>query len=225
MKDTWRDNWGETHPILLMISIGQKFGRWTVVGKSERRGDHYWSECRCECGKTKSVEASTLVTGKSVSCGCFRLERLREKLVKHGMSGTLTYVSWSAMILRCKSTTGYFDRGIKVCKRWNKIENFIKDMGLRPSKDYSIERIDNDGNYCKSNCKWATRKEQQNNRTITVFVVVFGERLSVPQAAEKFHIPQGNLRDRIEAGWPTEDAVLRPLRPNKNRKQLSYETN
>lgn len=150
--------------------LAARYGRWTpgepgpfVKGKRTVR-------CVCDCGKRALVRRDQLVDGGSKSCGCARMEKLRSNVPKnktHGMSNSGTRVSWCAMIARCKPTSSkreyYFDRGITVCARWKKFENFLADMGVRPP-GLTIERIDNDKGYFKDNCMWASRAAQCANR-------------------------------------------------------------
>lgn len=147
---------------------GLQFGRWTVVRPRLRRGplgEVYWL-CLCECGRKRYVKAASLQSGRSQSCGCLH----REVVATHGMTGTLTFKSWESVKQRCLNPNApdyprYGGRGIKVCMRWqNSFENFLADMGERPSRDHSLDRIDTDGDYDPSNCRWATRSEQQSNK-------------------------------------------------------------
>ena len=157
---------------------GRKFGRWTVL---ERRATSATRKilwlCRCDCGKESEVMGMKLRSGLAVSCGCYKLDIN----TKHGKHDTLAYSSWLSMRRRCYKTNSkdyknYGGRGIKVCRRWLKMDNFFADMGERPSLKYSIDRIDNNANYScgkcdecakngwTSNCKWSLMIEQQNNR-------------------------------------------------------------
>jgi len=150
----------------LINIIGMKFGKLTVekiVGKTKTR-DTLW-KCNCDCGEQKIVCGGKLKSGHTKSCGC--LKNGNTNAVTHGKHSSRTYKSWNAMKNRCtnKNVTGYKywgGRGITICDDWMKFENFYSDMGDRPLEK-SLDRINNNGNYEPSNCRWATSKEQNNN--------------------------------------------------------------
>ena len=152
--------------------IGSKFGRLTVLsreGKDNHRRILY--KCECECDNITIVHGTRLRTGRVLSCGCYRLDKLREKCVTHGKTKSPEYTTFINMRARCYNPShmyyyNYGGRGIIVCDRWlESFENFYKDMGDKPFKEAQIDRIDNDGNYEPSNCRWVTPKENSNNKT------------------------------------------------------------
>ena len=153
---------------------GKKIGLWTVLKRSETkpRGHQkpvYWT-CQCECGTIKDVQANNLARGVSKSCGCRKSEISRKNATKHGMRFTKEYHSWYSMIKRChnKNNKDYYlygQRGISVCKEWRKsFKAFFDHIGYAPSKDHSLDRINNNGNYEPGNVRWATPSQQANNK-------------------------------------------------------------
>ena len=154
---------------------GKRFGRLTVLSLSHvtSRRERYWL-CLCDCGSEHVVSRGNLVNSQIMSCGCLRSELARSHLVTHGharqqTSGVKrTYRIWKAMRKRCLNPNAsnyarYGGRGIEVCERWSRYQNFLADMGESPD-GRSIDRINNDGNYEPGNCRWATASEQRRNQ-------------------------------------------------------------
>lgn len=158
--------------------IGKKFGRLTVIGFSglDKCKKAQW-RCLCNCGKLVSVAASSLRSSLTRSCGCFHQERLRAVAYKHGHADhrngavSVEYYAWISMKQRCTNPKrhnykNYGGRGIVVCDRWrDSFINFLADVGERPGPEFSLDRINNDGNYEPGNVRWATRSQQQRNTT------------------------------------------------------------
>lgn len=152
---------------------GQKFDRLTVIKREENSKDgHARWLCICDCGNTKVINGSNLLNKNVRSCGCLQQEITTlnlEQRFKHGYHNTPTYQTWECMIQRCSnpnvpSYQYYGGRGIRVCQRWlDDFKNFLSDMGERPNGK-TLDRIDNEDNYYPENCRWATPKEQSENK-------------------------------------------------------------
>lgn len=198
---------------------GKKFGRLTVIKRYglSKDGDITW-ECVCECGGKRTARGKGLRYGFIKSCGCLPVEMVINKNTTHGLSHDPEYSIYCGIKSRCynKNYHGYKTyggRGIIMCKRWiDSYENFILDMGKRPSLKHSVDRIDNNGPYSPENCRWATRKEQGNNTSKNYRIKYMGMDMTLHQWSEHLGINYGTLHSRIRCGWSDEDALLKPVR-------------
>lgn len=202
---------------------GRRFGRLTVLHRYDGPSSDVKWVCKCDCGNTTNSFRTHLKTGKSQSCGCLRSELTSKRAATgdirrtHGMRRTPEYGVWCAMRRRCENPKvdrypQYGGRGIKVCERWKRFENFISDMGQRPDPSFSIERRDNNGNYEPANCKWAKNEEQTYNKRTTRLLDYKGRKLTVQQASEIAGTPRANIFSRLYLGWSVEQAIETPIR-------------
>lgn len=197
----------------------QQFERLTVlyfVGQ-----DKWWTSrwlCRCNCGNHVVVVGQCLRRGDSKSCGCLKGERGRAALVTHGLGKPSEYAIWQSAKARCFDASShnyprYGGRGITMCDRWrNSFANFLSDMGPRPSKHHSIERLDNNQGYTPDNCCWATTSQQARNRRSNRMLTYQGVTQPAVVWAEQNGIPHKTLLNRIYRGWTVEKAIEVPLR-------------
>lgn len=210
---------------------GKQFGRWLVLSFFDKGtgGCLRWL-CRCECGTERPIAATELVSGRSSSCGCLRAEMVVNRCVTHGMTGTAIHAVWLSMKKRCLSPTDkgyecYGGRGIRVCQRWaDSFEDFITDMGPRPSNKHSIDRINNDGDYEPSNCRWATKIQQGRNTRSNINIFYQGKTQCLAAWAEELGIPYKALAQRISiAGWSPERAFTTPLQVKRRTGKTNTE--
>lgn len=152
----------------------KKYGRLTALGEAKQRKQYRMMLCQCDCGNVVTCRRSHLRSGATKSCGCLLNDKNRERQT-HGEAANKSpeWRTWVGMRKRCLTETDkayrhYGGRGINICARWSAFENFLADMGRKPSPDHSIDRIDNDGNYEPGNCRWATRLEQSRNKRTTI---------------------------------------------------------
>lgn len=199
---------------------GQIFGRLTVlecVGKNNSR--HYFWRCRCTCGVEIVVQGSHLKSGNTQSCGCLQREKTGEANQTHGLSYSSVYHVWSHIKSRCfdlkhKQYKDYGGRGIKMYSAW--IDNFqafydyVSKLEHFGENGYTLDRINNDGNYEPGNLKFSTKSEQARNRRVTIFVEYNGEKMTLVDAAEKSGISYQTLASRLKSG-DTGERLFRPV--------------
>jgi hypothetical protein len=218
----------------ISIAAGQRFGRLSIVAEESPKLVGTRSirrfRCKCDCGKTTVVNLQGLRAKTIKSCGCLRQELSSARNTTHGHTRgqhgkrtiSRSYSAWKQMRARCQRPAhAYFKhyggRGIKVCERWQKFENFLADMG-EPPQGTSLDRLNNDGDYEPANCAWRTQVEQMYNRRTTIHVLFQGERLSLRDWSERTGIPRATLHNRIVLlSWAPERALTTPHRPKLYR--------
>ncbi len=215
--------------------IGERFGNLTIVGI--KRGDLL--ECRCDCGNITCVHLYELKKGRRKSCGCKRVEYSklkRRKSASISFGGGIIeqhplYGLWWGMKSRCerpkdKSYPQYGGRGIKVCERWSGVggfENFVNDMGERPSIKYSIDRINNNGDYCPENCRWATRLEQTLNRRVSIIISTPDGKQYLKPFCRKYGLVYERVQSSLRIGTDINFVITRMvLGMNKHDKSHIY---
>jgi hypothetical protein len=202
---------------------GKKFGKLTAIRFLEWRvykngKRHQVWEFRCDCGKTTSALLPNVKKGHTQSCGCYLNQRRIESHTKHGdaKKGQLSklYIVWNGMLQRCRNPKyrwfhRWGGRGIKV--QWASYEDFKRDMEDSYREGLEIDRINNDGDYSKENCRWATQREQALNRRSNVLITFRGETMPMGKWAERFGLNQKIVGDRIRKGWSVEKALTTPV--------------
>jgi hypothetical protein len=197
---------------------GQVFGKLTAIklaGKNKHR-QNLW-HCRCACGNETVTTANSLRTGNSTSCGCLRTERALAANTRHGLCKHPLYMTWHTMTQRCHNPVAhayelYGGRGIKVSDEFRDATRFLeyvdKELGPKPSKQHSLDRINNDLGYERGNLRWATRRVQSRNRRGLVLVRLCGEEMTLTDACEIFGVNRHTAYSRNRAGWPLVDVFL-----------------
>lgn len=211
---------------------GQKFGRLTVLSRSQ---DHIsvsgrkivmWN-CKCACGKRVAVRGGNLGTSSN-SCGCLRRDQAAKRHRTHGQCRTKVYRAWIDMIRRCTKRhhfayPKYGGRGIKVCARWKSFRMFLRDMG-HPQSGMSLDRRDNNGDYCKRNCRWATRKQQQRNLRRNRMFSIGSKRRCLQEWSEIGGVRAATIIRRMDhLGWSAKRAVFDPVEVQVRNRPVSKE--
>lgn len=191
----------------IIDETGNTYGRLTVLSIVNRK--YHWN-CLCSCGKETIVLGEHLRTSNTRSCGCLKKEVVSKRNTRHGMYHAPGYRTWQNMLQRCNNPKNseyknYLGRGIKVCSEWHDFAKFFADMGPLP-QGMSLDRIDNNGDYCKVNCRWATTKEQSRNKRSNRILELNGEKLHAVDWAKKLGIDYSTLHKRLEK-WPIERAL------------------
>lgn len=213
--------------------IGKKYGKLLILEEDKninKRGTYY--KCQCDCGNIKSLLGFNVINGRTKSCGCITKEinKYNAPNTKHKLSKTRIYKIWSKMKNRCNNDK-YFQyylyggRGIKVCEEWsNKKDGFInfynwaikngyeKHLQKFGNKNTTIDRIDVNGNYEPSNCKWSTQKEQSLNKTNNRLIKYNNEEHTISEWAIIKNLTKSTIYHRLERGWSVEKTLTTPLK-------------
>ena len=194
---------------------GQRFGKLTVIKRllNNKHNSAMWL-CQCDCGGNTITSSAHLNSGHTKSCGCLSKELIAKLNKKHNMYGTRLYIIWHNMKARCNNKSNlayknYGGRGIRVCKEWDDKENGFMNfynwsMNNGYRDDLTIDRIDNNGNYEPHNCRWATIKEQANNKRNNFCITYHGETHSLKEWCEYLNMNYGTIKSRIKRNLPQE---------------------
>ena len=195
--------------------IGQRFGRLTVIEECGRkRGGVLWL-CKCDCGNETKVMSATLINGKTTSCGCYN----RDVITKHNKSRSKLYHTYQCMVDRCtnpnsKEWERYGGRGITVCDEWLNDKSEFFDWALTHGYEeaergrFTLDRIDNDGNYSPENCRWVDMKKQARNRRNNAVLEYKGEKHCLSEWAELLHENYSKLHSRYRRKWSVEEILF-----------------
>lgn len=196
--------------------IGKKFGCLTILGISSHtdKFKHKYLDCKCDCGKVKAIAMYHITSGASRSCGCKVTEATIRRNTTHGGTGTRLFNIWASMRKRCtnpneKAYKHYGARGIKISSEWSNFDAF-RDWSLNHGYDDSltIDRINVNGDYCPSNCRWISNEEQSRNRTNNRRITINGETRLMVDWLKESPVSATTVYDRLRKGWTVEDALF-----------------
>lgn len=197
---------------------GQRYGKLIAIERSgsDKSGHAKWL-CICDCGNFANIPGILMTNGRTKSCGCLKREQSKELRTTHGLTRTRLYGIWANMKQRCSNEkdihyADYGGRGIIVCKEWEQFEPFYEwSISTGYSDTLTIDRIDVNGNYCPQNCRWATMKEQQNNKRSNDMITFNGKTMTIKQWSEETGIKYLVLWRRIKKfHWDIERALTLP---------------
>ncbi len=208
------------------IKTDDIFGYWKVIEFAfSRRGKKLFL-CECKCGTRRVVLAAGLRRGTSKSCGCFRNFITIKRSTIHGAAKRLfrlsEYTTWKAMIQRCENPNNnsyyrYGGRGIIVCQRWKSFQNFFSDMGKKPFQKFTLDRINNDGNYEPSNCRWADYLTQANNSSQNIILTFNGTSAGISAWSKICGLPSRLIRERVNHGWTVARSLTQPTQKQRKK--------
>lgn len=209
---------------------GKRFGKLVAVKSyyDQKKKITFW-ECECDCGNICNVRANRLIHGRTKSCGCLRKDSNIKNKTTHGMTKTRIYDIWSGMKKRCYNPTNnnylyYGKRGIGVCEEWKGSFESFYDWAINNGyqENLSLDRIDNDKNYCPENCRWASIKEQNNNRGVSINITYNGKTQNLSEWCKELKLSYITVYQRItKYGYTFEEAITEPShnRSGKKRKE------
>ena len=193
---------------------GQKFGSLTAIKFCYKKNNRYFWLFKCACGNEKIINKANVISGLTQSCGCYFKKIIKKCNKTHGLSNTRIFSIWLGIKNRCCNINepaykNYGGRGITICKEWeNDFKTFYDwSMANGYQDNLTIDRINNNGNYEPSNCRWADKKIQANNQRNTVKITYKGQQKSLTEWAEQYNINKGTLRQRLKRGWEVEKAL------------------
>nr|DAJ74779.1 MAG TPA: PVL ORF-50-like family [Caudoviricetes sp.] len=206
--------------------IGQKFGRLTVIKIDHLKprynktgglkGHRIYYLCQCDCGNTHIAGRDGLLRGSIKSCGCYKKEFAKQSFSKHNLTNHRLYNTWCHMKRRCYNPTdkaykNYGERGICMCQEWkDNFENFYNwAISNGYKENLTLDRIDINGNYEPSNCRFATLKEQQNNKQNHFYITIYNRTQTLSEWCEEKNLNYGKILARIQSGWTIEDAFTK----------------
>ena len=200
----------------------QRFGRLVAIEKSSNIHKKTAWKCLCDCGNIVYVSTSNLTCGKIRSCGCIRREAIIKQNTTHNQRHTPLYEVWKSIRQRCYNSKcsaykNYGARGITVCEEWKQSFQAFYNWAIENGYETGlcIERIDNDGNYCPENCKWATRKEQMRNTRRNRFIEYNGETKTLSEWCEILSLPYATINGRIHKGYSPQKAFETPIKSTR----------
>ena len=212
----------------LVDLTGQRFGRLTVIERTASTNKNAKWLCRCDDGNYVSVFGMDLKSGKTQSCGCIHSEQLAQRNYKHGLSDNKLCDIWRSMKERCynphfEQYNDYGGRGIMVCPEWLHDFQAFYDWAMANgyADNLSIDRINNNGNYEPSNCRWATRQEQANNKRSNHLLTFNGKTQTLSQWSQEVHIKSHTLLARLKRGWSVEKTLTTPVKTQIKQKAKS----
>lgn len=204
---------------VIVSHIGERFGKLVILETFQRKRPSgvnvRYCKCKCDCGNEKIISFEHIRKGHTTSCGCVHKEMLRKRLTKHNQTNTRLYAIWEGIRHRCKCKTykrycDYGGRGILLCKEWEEFINF-KEWAYNNgyAENLTIDRINNDGNYEPSNCRWVDNLVQQNNKRNNVFYDLNGEKLTCGQIARRYGLKKDSLEYYLKKSTDVIEAINR----------------